>query len=746
MFNWLVFLGLLAQIPEKDTVLFLKSGRVFPYSDLLPGLVSADPQARIRSAWLLPDFTVKGESITLAGFRPDETRITLNGIPLTDPQTSELSLFLPSAMCGEALLERQSGSVAPNVNFAQRDARDRQLYINFNTTSPFFIPDAKNGQADLSVDVPLGEKLTVSADGALMRWQERPYYNLKSSSADIRTGLSAYTYAATATVVPSEGLCARIGYASSLNQRDIYSPEWFFNPLSSTASYTSANLLYFDFIYDKKAIDLRMTLSRYSGYLWRGGREGDEMPLFTGFVTQDTTSPHAALNTENPFGVEGLFYSQGTNPRITERSSVANCARASANFFAGDINELRGFLSFTGYDFISGSIHMEQTRILTDEFQYTPRFGDFYLADRLHLGESWIEPGLGFIYMETERKDTLIDDDTLDIKLSLMPRVTASTSLWDIDIYAGSDLAAGVLPYAWFLDNNGDTSRTDTILLFPKVKASPERAWRTWVTAQRRISGNWHMGFDLSSNVSYKTPGAKLIHSGDSLDTLSPAAGIYLDANGVCVTAMPWIGYYSEWGSLDLSYRFSSSKSTSQGVFEDYENLVNGASTTDTLDRTPFDSRHKIVLNTRFQTPVEFPFLFREWSFSPRAALASGFPEEEGQDNMPWWVWLEFSLGRTFTFGVFRPSVEVTLLNPFGWTGPVFGKVADPAHPSENDYPDRVYLGESKYHPSRDLNHDGYITAGEEVSAYKRALDFYEACTPGPIPARSLEVKLSFSF
>lgn len=746
MFKWLVFLGLLSQSPEEDTALFQNTGLESVYNELLPYLVSADPLARIRAAWLLPDYVINGETIAPAGFRSEETRFMLEDVSLQDPQTLDITLFLPSFMIEKGTIERQSGSIAPAVNLFQRDAVDHRFHLNLKTTSPFFFPDAKNGQADLSADVPLGNKLTLSLDGSLMRWQHRPlYYQLQDSgiAAEIRSSMSAYTGAATATIAPSPGMRVRISLIRSLNQRDIFSTAWIFNPQSAPASYSLTDFLNFDYSYVKETFDLRMTLSRYSGYLWQGGREDGDLPLFVGFVPQDTASPHAALNTLNPFGVEGLFYSAGTNPRIIERSSVANTARVAASFFAGEMNELRGVLSFTGYDFISGSILVEESRVLTDNFQYTPRQGDFYLSDRLHFNNSWVEPGLGIIYLETERADSLVDDDTLDIKLSLMPRVVASTSLRGFDIQAGSDLAAGTLPFSYFLDNVSGTIRADTMLILPQTPPSAERSWRTWITTRGKITRNWCAGIDLSSNLTYNIPTIELVSSGD---TLSSAAGIYLKAKGFSLTAMPWVGYDSRWFAFNLAYRYSSNKSTSQGILNDYERLLKGDSAYDVMNRTSLDSKHKIVLDTRLQTPGELPFLAREWFLLPRIALASGFPGEESSGKSPWWAWLELTLGRTFTFGIFQPVLEATLLNPFGWTEPIIGTVAEPALPTEADYPDNVYLGESGYHSSRDSNHDGCITAGEEVSAYKKAIDFYSAWTLGPIPARNIEVKFTFRF
>jgi hypothetical protein len=161
----------------------------------------------------------------------------------------------------------------------------------------------------------------------------------------------------------------------------------------------------------------------------------------------------------------------------------------------------------------------------------------------------------------------------------------------------------------------------------------------------------------------------------------------------------------------------------------------------------PLDSRHKFALQANLATSEGTHFLLRDWFLEPGFALASGFPGEEGPDGkVPWWAWCEVRAGRVISIGGLKAEVRVELLNPFNWKEPVFGELPAPLLPSEEEFPDRVVLGDEDYRPSRDANHDGYITAAEEVQAYRRAREFYDAYTPSPLPARSLEFKFSVRF
>lgn len=734
----MVFLGLVTQPLAEgadDTLRF----DVVVEQRLHAALVSLDPLVRLRAAWLLPEFVVRGETLSFAGSRPDQNRFQLEGIPLYDPQSGDELVFLPRSMLfGCKGLGNETGAITPVLNLSTRAYEDGKLHAFLEASSPFFLPDGRNGEAELLAYVPLGQKLTIALNGCAMLRDMRPDYG---SAGVTRTQMSAYTGAATALLAPSEDILVKARFLRSETQRDIFTPQWIFNQLSTPVRYCTSDLLSFDFIYRKKTFDVRLTLSGSNGFNWIGGRKDADLGLFTGFQPQDTTPPFAELNTANPFGVKGLFYSEGSNPRVKAWTSVSNRAKGELNVKVGDINELRTVLEFTVYNFLLDNSYFGNNDSIFDTYEYSPRYGDFYFADRLHFGNFSIEPGLSLMYLETEQKDTIVGEAGLDISLALTPSVKARASFYGIELEAGSDIAAGLVPFFYFLENAEAKPDADTLLLLPTDPPAPERAFRAWMNATKNLGINWTFGLNLLSSMSYDAPGVELMY--DSTNT--SFAGISLDTKGVSFAAVPSVRYSSEWVSIKLAYRFSSIQSTSSGVAADYARLLKPDSTAGRLERFPSDSRHKITLVAELTSPSSLPYWAQEWHLSPGFALASGFPDEEVEDVAPWWAWLEITAGRTLTLGRTKTTITAEFLNPFGWQGPLFGSVGR-TDPSEEDFRTRAILGNADYHSSRDANHDGYITAAEEVAAYKRARTFYDAWTPGPIPRRSIELKLAFGF
>jgi hypothetical protein len=706
---------------------------------LFASLVSCDPLARLRAAWLLPDFVIRGETLSFAGSRPDQNRFQLDGIPLSDPQSGDELVFLPFSMLyGNKGLGHESSTITPVLNLVTLADVDGKLHALLEASSPFFIPDGRNGEAELYACVPLGQKLTIALNGCAMLWDRRPDYGLAGVT---RTQMSAYTGAATALLAPSEDILVKARFLRSQTQRDMFTSRWIFNQLSTPVRYSTADMLSFDFMYRKRTFDVRLTLSGSNGFNWVGGRKNADLGLFTGFEPQDTTPPFAELNTFNPFGVKGLFYSPGSNSQVNAWTSVSNRAKGELNVMVGDINELRTVLEFTVFNFLLDNSFFGTHDSVFDTYEYSPRYGDFYFADRLHFDKFSLEPGLRLLYLETEEKDSIVNEAGLDISLALLPSVKARASFFGIELEAGSDIAAGLVPFFYFLENAEAKPDADTLLLLPTVPPTPERAFRAWMNATKNLWKNWTFGLDLLSSISYNAPGVELMY--DSTNT--SFAGISLDANGASFVAIPSVRYSSEWISMNLAYRYSSNQSTGSGVARDYARLLEGDSTMGRLERFPSDSRHKITFVADLSSPSGLPYWAREWRLSPGFALASGFPDEEVGGAAPWWAWFEISAGRTLTLGRTRTTVTAEFLNPFGWQGPIFGSVGK-TEPSEEDFTSRAILGDADYHSSRDANHDGFITAAEEVAAYQRARAFYDAWTPGPIPARSIELKLAFSF
>lgn len=734
-----VFLGLILFSQSEESAF---TCRVNPYSDRLSRLVSIDPEERLRAAWFIPEFAVKAETLALAAVRPGELNAYLDGVPLWDPQTGWLSVFLPPTLIQEASLSNQAPSLTPHVALSSREhlgAWRAQL----KGESPFFLDEYRQGQAEAFINIPLSGNFSVSLDGAAGVWDESPRTNLGLP----HRGVTVYSGVASASLIPSEGMVVRARLLRSQEQRDLFLPAWAFNSTSAPSSFTRVDLVIFNYRYRTEELDLDMTLSGYSSFLALGGRKQGDLPLFRRFEEQDTSGSVAALDVQNPFGVGELFYSDGRHPQLLTRNSTANRACISAGVFAGEINEVRARLGYTTFNIIADIARYSESGELTSNLQETPRLAELYTGDRIHLNRFWIEPGVGLTYLEIEKPDTSgIELETVEHAISIGPRIEAHAYLKGISISAGSDMPAVVPGFSPFFDTKDESPLAGSLVLIPKQDPAPERAWRSWIEVQKEWGQNWITGISFYSSLGYRILSGGLNPTDTVTDTI-PTAGVFLEGESFGLGLRPWVEYRSDWLGIKAAYRFASGKATTAGPIEDYERLLAGDSLSNQMQRLPLDSRHKLTLEAGVSTPKRIHFLLRDWFLQPSVALTSGFPAEEGEEGkLPWWAWCEMAAGRVISIGGFEAEIRVELSNPFGWKEPLFGELPVPSLPTEEDFPERVVLGDEDYHPSRDANHDGIITATEEVAAYQRARAFYDAYTPSPLPARSIELKVSVKF
>jgi len=732
-------------------LIFLGFGQVMPaeeksidsYTDYwLANLVSIDPLQRIRAAWFQPEFTIRSDTSSVQASRPYDARYNLDDIPLQDPQTGDLTVMLPPTfICGKELEAEGSGLVQEASLYSRRSFTG--WHGELRGTFPFFLPLMdSSGFAALMLNIPVGKMLTASLDGAVILSSERPARNIVLP----RQGLAAYSGIASLIINPSDAMLIRLRYFRMEEQRDIYTPEWVFNPASSPATLTEVDLLFFNYMYHTDVLDLEFGLSSYNSYLLRTGREPGSLRLFSWFTDQPETAEPAEKTRDNPFGVENMFYSQGRNPVYDARNSTVDRAFITVQISTGQINEMKAHLDYSTMNLISDITTYSGGLENNVNYQETPRLANIYLGDRLKFINFWVEPGLGILYLENFVKTDTLDNEEYLPKLFFEPGIRARWQFYGIDFKGGTGLAAAVPPLMYFYDYADNPPAPDTLVLSSATDATAEYAWQTWFDATRDWGTNLYSGTDIFLRFGLRRLASGINPDDDTIQS----AGIFTSGKDLSFGISPWVTYYADWFSFTSAYRYYSGTGTSAGVFTDYGTLVNGDSLSSDYERLPYDSRHKLTAEVRLISPETLPFWARDYYLEPRLALASGFPDEqpkEGEEGLgPLWAWFEITAGRKINISSFQVDITAEFLNPLGLTGPIIGTVAEPLLPAEEDFPERITLTHPDYHPSRDTNHDGYITAAEEVAAYERARAYYDEVTPSPLPGRSVELKLAVRF
>jgi len=736
----LIFLGLLLFAQYEEQVINHRA--THPYSSHLIRLVSLDPQTRLRAAWFIPEFAVKAETLAVAGSRHDDLCFSLDNVPLQDPQTGKLSVLPPATLVQAGDLSFNGLSLAPTAALSSRGAIDGR-HAQLGGVYPFLFYAGGEGRAETFINIPLGNKFSVSLDGAAFLHRQRPQADLLLPHSEV----AAYTGAASATLRPSDGMLVQAVLMRSQEQRDHFSPQWTFNPASAPSTLTAVDLIIFNYRYRTDALDLSMTLSGYGSFLWEGSRKQGKLTLFKRFDEQDAAEHAAGMDVSNPFGVRGLFYSEGFSPSLTARNSTANRPNPQAGVFAGKMHETQTRLIYTTCNLIADISKWDAAVERTAIYQKTPRLAELYAGDRIHLDRFWVEPGLGLTYLEIEKPDTSgVEVEITENKISLAPHIEARAYLKETLIRAGMDMPAVIPAFSTFFDTKNESPLADSVVMIPRQDPAPERAWVTWLDVGKGWGKRWSAGLSLHSIVAYRLLSGGLNPTDTIADTIQ-TAGVFQEGQGLSFSISPRVEYHSDWLSARAAYRFSSGKANTSGAAGDYEGLLAGQTLPDQAQRLPLDSRHKFCLEGNVSAPADLSFMLREWFLQPGMALASGFPDEDGEDTkLAWWAWCEIAAGRVISVGGFSAEIRLELLNPFNWKEPVFGEPAPPSLPTQDDFPDRVVLGDEDYRSSRDANHDGVITAAEEVDAYRRAREFYDAWTPSPLPARSLEFKVFLKF
>lgn len=718
-----------------------------PFDHHWSQLTSIDPQKSLRAAWFIPVLAVRGESSSLAGSRAGDLRMRLDGVPLWNPQTGENTLFLPAAMLRGGDLIYEHASLAPTLNVYSKVSSN--WHVRAVGTVPVTVEDKWTGYGETFFNLPIGQNLNFTLSGAVGKWNQRPLTHLGLP----HRGTAAHSAVALAGFKPSDRMLVRAMFAHGLQQRDLFDPSWAFNSNNAPSSMNLTNLLILSYAYRSDKLDMDFTVSIHDNFSGKVSRLPGELEIFKRFNEQLADSSNAIMDYSNPFGVQGLFYSSGVYPRRESRSSNADRGYLSVSLSTDFDHQLKAHFDYTGYNLLAELSSWAEEVEIRNYLHYTPRIGEFYLGDRILLGEEspetagrdrpWVEPGLGLIYFETDEPDSL-KIEPVEFTLSFKPRLVAHYSFRGMKLDGGSELAGASPAFAPFYDNRGALPSPDSLIFIPRENPSPERSWRTWVNARQVVTEDLTAQVDIFTNMGFKMADVDINPAQDSLDTL-PSAGIYLDGRSSSWGLEGWLHYDADWLTLSTGYRFASGKATSSDVYHDYLLLVSG-DTVSGMQRLSTDSRHKLVFETTFRTPQEMSIWLSDFFISPRLSLASGFPDQGMDDKTPWWAWCEISAGRSISIGDFSATIEAEVLNPFNWCEPIIGELASQALPSGDDFPHRSVFGDGSYHAARDADHDGYITASEEVAAYRRAWEYYQSITPSLLPPLGVEISISAGF
>ncbi len=478
--------------------------------------------------------------------------------------------------------------------------------------------------------------------------------------------------------------------------------------------------------------------------------------------------------TDNPWGVAGLFYTEGDNRTWHYRATDQVLGKLDLTHTVSKIHEIK-----TGIDVTSYSLSIYENSLpwdmnpFWDAYNYKPLVVAGYLQDRADFEDLVVRAGIRLDYLESGANvrafpeslgsQPKVADSLLKVpaKLRLAPRLGLSYPITErikfrfsyghfyknpsfSDLYSYADRTAAELRSRGnVIVGNADMGAEKTIAYEIGFDSQLSDFFQFDVTAFYKDV------FDLS--------GVRTVHALPQPYTMYYNVE-YARIQGFEATVSKALNQY--WSSR-LGYTFQIAKGTASTASDQYQR-----ETPRQLDYfLDQDVRHSFHGDLVFSFPSDFTFVpMRDFEVSGVFNYSTGTPytpedqkgNEIGLENsarLPNSYTLDGRISRDFTFAGMSLSLtcDVTnvlntevITNVFAATGkPDYtGRVITPYEFSATGF----LFGDYYYHPARDYDHDGFITRSEQYESYLRA--YTDDNTPPTYygPPRKIKLGLSLSF
>jgi len=478
--------------------------------------------------------------------------------------------------------------------------------------------------------------------------------------------------------------------------------------------------------------------------------------------------------TDNPWGVAGLFVTEGDERTWHYRSTDQVLGKIDLTHTVSKIHEIK-----TGIDVTSYSLSIYENSLpwdmnpFWDAYNYKPLVVAGYVQDRADFEDLVVRAGIRLDYLDSKAKvrafpeslgaQPKIADSLLPVpaKYRLAPRLGLSYPITErikfrfsyghfyknpsfSDLYTYADRTAAELRSRGnVIVGNADMGAEKTIAYEMGFDAQLADIFEFDVTAFYKDV------FDLA--------GVRTVHALPTPYTMYYNVE-YARIQGFEATVTKALNQY--WSSR-LGYTFQIAKGTASTAETQYQR-----STPRQLDYfLDQDVRHSFHGDLAFSFPSDFTFVpMRDFEVSGVFTYNTGTPytptDQKGNQiglsnsaRLPSTYTLDGRLSKDFTFAGLSLSLtcDITnvlnteiITNVFSATGkPDYtGRVITPL-----EFPATGYLfGDYYYHPARDYDHDGFITRDEIYASYLNA--YNDANTPPTYygPPRKFKLGLSLSF
>lgn len=470
-------------------------------------------------------------------------------------------------------------------------------------------------------------------------------------------------------------------------------------------------------------------------------------------------------NTNNPFGVFNLFYGKGDYRGFLLHWSDVTTLKGDITHNIGKVHELK-----TGAEVRLNGLHRRYNSLpwtddpFVDSYDYYPTNVAFFAQDRMDFEDLVVRAGLRLDYLDPaamkRANPTDIGDTSMvaaKTKLKLSPRLGVSFPITTSTKFRFSYGHFYQTPaYRFLYDNISSAAYTRG----NQIIGNPD------LQAQQTVA--YELG--LEQQVTELVIADFTAYYKDVFDLLGtryqPAVPLgyyplvneeYGSVRGFEVGLQKLLANY--WNAR-VSYGLSLARGTASSTYEwYYERYRYGTDPVTGQQMEPprrdyaleFDERHSAKVSVGLDLPSDFGFApLRDLSGSLVFNYGSGLPYtplevrklnsgrptgERNSARMPPRFQADLNAAKFIPIGRLRLGLNLIVINLLGtenveWVYGATGLPDDDGYaatlsPANWAVGSRITSLSSQYHPARDRNHDGYITAEEEYVSYKVAyLDF----------------------
>jgi outer membrane receptor for ferrienterochelin and colicin len=477
---------------------------------------------------------------------------------------------------------------------------------------------------------------------------------------------------------------------------------------------------------------------------------------------------------DNPWGVAGLFYTEGDNRTWHYRATDQMLGKLDLTHTVSKIHEIKTGIDVTSYSLsiYENSLPWDQNPFW-DAYNYKPLVVAGYVQDRADFEDLVVRAGIRLDYLDSKAvvrafPESLgsrpqIADSMLPVpaKFRLAPRLGLSYPITErikfrfsyghfyknpsfSDLYTYADRTAAELRSRGnVIVGNADMGAEKTIAYEMGFDSQLSDIFEFDVTAFYKDV------FDLS--------GVRTVHALPQPYTMYYNVE-YARIQGFEATMTKALNQY--WSSR-LGYTFQIAKGTASTASDQYQR-ESPRQLDYFLDQ---DVRHSFHGDLAFSFPSDFAFVpARDFEVSGVFNYSTGTPytpedqkgNQIGLENsarLPNSYTLDGRISKDFTFAGMALALTCDITNVLN-TDIITNVFAATGKP---DYTGRVItpfeftaagflFGDFYYHPARDYNHDGFVTQYEQYASYLRA--YADRNTPATYygPPRKIKVGLSLSF